>query len=163
MQDENSLWLCFKKYVSNLICCHLHLDFYIFDVQKFPYLSKYKYQQSWLKQTSHSLLPAAIEQTNTTSNITKKLKIEIIIWVKTNITIHVISGNRTAKELVQCMRGGDCEKVNTNFSFFRTLCKCVASWRQRWRWWYRCPMDIVHVDGSGRSLTNKIQLRIFLK
>ena len=40
-----------------------------------------------------------------------------MLLVETNTTIHVTSGNRTAKELVQCMRGGDCEKVNTNFSF----------------------------------------------
>ena len=43
--------------------------------------------------------------------------IEIIILVETKITLPVTSGNRTAKELVQCMRGGDCEKVNTNFHF----------------------------------------------
>ena len=43
--------------------------------------------------------------------------------VETNITLLVTSGNRTASELVQCMRGGDCEKVNSNFSFFPcTLC-----------------------------------------
>ena len=49
--------------------------------------------------------------------ITKTWNIKIMLLVETNTTIHVTSGNRTAKELVQCMRGGDCEKVNTNFSF----------------------------------------------
>ena len=60
-----------------------------------------KKSSSWLKKKSQSLLPAVIEQTNTTSNITKTWKIEIIILVETNITIHVISGNRTNKHYQQ--------------------------------------------------------------
>ena len=41
-------WVCVLKCVSNSNCCHRHLELYIFDVQKFPYLSKYIYQQSIL-------------------------------------------------------------------------------------------------------------------
>ena len=46
-QDDTFPWVCVLKYVSNSNRCHRHLVFYIFDVQKFPYLSKYKYQQSY--------------------------------------------------------------------------------------------------------------------
>ena len=42
-QDDTFPWVCVLKYVSNSNRCHRHLEFYIFDVQKFPYLSKYKY------------------------------------------------------------------------------------------------------------------------
>ena len=47
-QDDTIPWVCVLKYVSNSNCCHRHLGLYIFDVQKFPYLSKYIYQQSVL-------------------------------------------------------------------------------------------------------------------
>ena len=47
-QDDTFPWVCVLKYVSNSNCCHRHLELYIFDVQKFPYLSKYIYQQSSL-------------------------------------------------------------------------------------------------------------------
>ena len=52
-QDDTFPWVCVLKYVSNSNCCHRHLELYIFDVQKFPYLSKYIYQQSLL-HTSHA-------------------------------------------------------------------------------------------------------------
>ena len=47
-QDDTFPWVCVLKYVSNSNRCHRHLEFYIFDVQKFPYLSKYIYQQPWI-------------------------------------------------------------------------------------------------------------------
>ena len=40
-------WVCVLKCVPNSNCCHRHLELYIFDVQKFPYLSKYIYRQSY--------------------------------------------------------------------------------------------------------------------
>ena len=46
-QDDTFPWVCVLKYVSNSNCCHRHLELYIFDVQKFPYLSKYIYHQTF--------------------------------------------------------------------------------------------------------------------
>ena len=56
VQDDNSLCLCFKSMYRTLFVADLHFDFYIFDVQKFPYLSKYKYQQSSSSVLSSSYL-----------------------------------------------------------------------------------------------------------
>merc|ERR1711963_858433 len=61
-QDDTFPWVCVLKYVSNSNRCHRHLEFYIFDVQKFPYLSKYKYQQSFLKKTSRNLCETMNEE-----------------------------------------------------------------------------------------------------
>ena len=57
-QDDTFPWVCVLKYVSNSNCCHRHLELYIFDVQKFPYLSKYKYQQSSSPSWQGSAWPA---------------------------------------------------------------------------------------------------------